>query len=133
MKSLILALTTFVSASAFAWPGADIYRTRILCQSAHPYDDNSTTVRVLEGGLSGIPQIQVSRSTFVGVQTETLVAKKVVSDRAGAPMAYEAPGVRLSVNFTVAPKDGQFPGTLATQANPNAPVVYEALLCTQVK
>lgn len=133
MKSLIIAFTTLISASVFAWPGADIYMTRIICQSAQPSSDNSTTVKVLEGGVSGIPQLQISHSTLVGPRTKTFAAKKVVSDRVGAPVAYEAPGIRLSVNFTVAPKNGQFPGTLAFQANSESSVVYEQLLCSQVK
>ncbi len=133
MKSLFFAIASLVTASAFAKPGADIYMTRMECKTVKNYADNSTTIKVLEGGLSGIPQLEVTRSTIAGAFTDRYLVKNVPSDRVGAPQVYEAPGIRFSVNLTVAPTNGTYPATLATQASTKEAPVFQAFACTLIK
>ncbi|MDG0815998.1 hypothetical protein [Bdellovibrio svalbardensis] len=133
MKSLLFAIASLVTISTFAQPGGDIQITRLECKSVKNYADLSTTIKVLEGGLAGIPQIQVSHSTLVGVVTESYFAKKMTTERANDTLVYEGRGIQLSVNLTAqSPTEGTYPGTLMTQEGDQTPE-YQEFNCTLLK
>ncbi|QDK38413.1 hypothetical protein [Bdellovibrio sp. NC01] len=127
MKNLIVLVATFASVSAFAKPGADIYMTRVTCKSVQNYIDNNTTVNVLEGGISGIPQVEVQRSTVVGFQSTRTLVRKVPYTTENATTVYEGKNLRLTLDFS-APVQGElYAGKLETKNS------VTALLCQIIK
>lgn len=106
MKNMILAAALLLSATAQA--AGDQYVPVLKCTGS------DFLLLVSEGGLTGMPMVQVLRDGES--QPQNYLTKREVSTRAGGPVEYKGQNITVAVNFTVAPnKNKTFPGVLTTK------------------
>lgn len=111
--------------------GGDQEYISLMCQPTQVMPDNGLSVTVSEGGLAGLSKITVTRH-FLGHSTEEkFYTKRSSPTRMGEATSFTAKGIRLTVNFTTAPrKDGGAYSTL--QIKKNGVTSMEELSCKTI-
>ena len=114
-KFLMMALITLSTTAAFA--NGDMYKTTFQCGPAVLHPDLGMSLQVQEGGLSGIPRIEVTRFFLGHRQVDSYMAPRTVeTGRMGAPVVYQGQGLRFQINMTTAPsQDGTRVAYLTTK------------------
>ncbi|WP_374029595.1 hypothetical protein [Bdellovibrio bacteriovorus] len=108
MKKMILLASLCASFAAHA---NDRYVPVVSCVG------EGVSLLVVEGGLAGIPMIQLQRTEEGVTSSENHYVRRAdAQGRIGAPTTWVGKKVALTVNLTTAPaKDGSRPGVLSIQ------------------
>jgi|GEM_PF-2551451 len=122
MKKILMAAALLLSVSAQA---NDQYVPVLECRG------EGVSLAVLEGGITGLPMIQIKRSEdSVSTYESHLVRVQDTKGRIGAPTTYVGKKISLSINYTTAPnKDGSRTAVLITKGNPKK----EVLACRRAR
>ncbi len=107
MKKLMVSLMVSLTASSVMAAGADMITVRYNCKRAMMSSKSVTMkVQMLQGGIAGLTQIRVTRSTLSKTKTETYIVKqdKPVPGLAGGATVYRGEnGMSFSINQTTSP------------------------------
>lgn len=106
MKKLMTALMVSLTASSVMAQGADMITVRYNCKPAVTSKSVTMTVQMLQGGLAGLTQIRVSRSTVKKKSVQTYIVKQdqPIPGLAGGATVYRGQnGMSFSINQTTSP------------------------------
>lgn len=100
------------------------------CKPAFDRPDLGMSLQVLEGGISGIPQIRTTRFFLRQRQFDTYMVRRLIQSRiAGAPLVFEGQDISLTIYMTTTPtEDGSRVAYLTTKQYDQ-----ETLKCTTTK
>ncbi|WP_413289091.1 hypothetical protein [Bdellovibrio sp. HCB337] len=114
MKTMILALTTLFTISAFGYkaPGPDQEYPIYTCQLEQPVADNDLRLSVVQGGFAGFTRVIVNESFFTG----GLTSKFIVQQKPVAPnvrttiITYTGKNIVLKIDTWDKDQDGVHTG-----------------------
>jgi hypothetical protein len=102
MKKILLALVTMMSLNLHAYTGGDQMTQTVTCSLAENIPDMMVSVKVFEGGLAGIPQLQVINYHWgrpTSMQTY-LAQKSFAQDINGTKLnIFSGQDVKLKINL----------------------------------
>ncbi|MCM2354365.1 MAG: hypothetical protein NDI63_12175 [Pseudobdellovibrio sp.] len=107
MKKLMTALMVSLTASSVIAAGADMITVRYNCKPAGSTSKSVTMkVQMLQGGIAGLTQIRVTRTTLTKNSVQTYIVKqdKPIPGLAGGATVYHGQnGMSFSINQTTSP------------------------------
>ena len=98
-NAMIIALLslTAVSASAFRGAGADREYSVFSCTQTPAIPDNTISLEVINGGITGMTRIQLSTSTFAGPRTENYFVRQQPQKQQGL-VEYAGDKIALAIS-----------------------------------
>lgn len=104
MKKIILALVSMMTFSVHAVAGGDQTYQTVACTLAEDIPDMMVSLKVFEGGFSGMPQVQVINHQWGRpTSTQNYFTKKttVPTINGSTLIIYTGQGIQLNINTSV--------------------------------